>query len=92
MLQFRQIKNQNFYTCKTKSGEILKSYNTIVGYIDQQGKLYRTRYTQTTGKQITKYYTTSNQVYVNAEELQKVIKEYEGITINTEYNGYWGCA
>lgn len=89
-LKFKQEKKQNFYTATTHNGgEILKSYNTIVGYIAPDGTLYRVRYSTTTGKQITKYYTTTKQHYITAEELHDKIKEFENIDICTEYNRFF---
>lgn len=91
-LNFKQVKQQNFYTATTPNGgEILKSYNTIVGYIDGSGWLYRVRCTHTTGKQITQYYNKNydfvGETYTTAEELHDIIKANAGIDINTQYNG-----
>ena len=91
-LQFNQVKSQNFYTATTPyNATILKSYNTIVGYITQHGVLYRTRWSTTTSKQITQYYNTNHafvkQNYVNKNELKDIIKAHEGFHIDTNYNG-----
>lgn len=91
-LKFNQIKQQNFYVANTKNGgEVLKSYNTIVGYIANDETLYRVRYTTTTGKQITKYYPTQKQQYVDAGQLKEIIKTFEGLDLNTCYNGASFC-
>lgn len=91
-INFKQIKNQNFCVGATPNGgELLKSYNTIVGYITNYGALYRVRYTHTTGKQITQYYYNNydfvEENYVTAEELNATIKAHEGFDIDTRYNG-----
>lgn len=93
-LNFKQVKQQNFYTATTRNGgEILKSYNTIVAYITPYGALYRVRYTHTTGKQITQYYNNNydfvEENYVNAEQLQETIKAHENMDINCNYNEAW---
>ena len=94
-LQFNQIKSQNFYVAHTHNGgEILKSYNTIVGYITPYGALYRVRYTHTTGKQITQYYNNNfafvEENFCTADELAETIKAHENANINTQYNGVYG--
>lgn len=91
-IQFNQIKSQNFYVAHTHNGgEILKSYNTIVGYITPYGALYRVRYTHTTGKQITQYYNNNfdfvKENYCTAKELAETIKAHENILVDTKYNG-----
>lgn len=86
-LIFNQVKQQNFYTAHTNNGGvILKSYNTIAGYIAPDGTLYRVRYTHTTGKQISQYYTTQNQKYLDADVLASIIYTYENILLNCNYN------
>lgn len=94
-LQFNQVKSQNFYTATTpQNATILKSYNTIVGYITSYGVLYRTRWSMTTSKQITQYYNTHHtfieQNYVDKNELKDIIKAHENFNIDTNYNGCWG--
>ena len=96
---FNQVRNQNFYTAHTKTnynniftnGVILKSYNTIVGFVNiDDGVLYRVRYTHTTGKQITQYaynYDIKKEYYTTAEKLHDIILNYTGFDLNTEYNG-----
>lgn len=91
-INFKQVKNQNFYTGTTPNGgELLKSYNTIVGYITNYGALYRVRYTHTTGKQITQYYNNNytfvEENYISADELNATIKAHEGFDTDTKYNG-----
>ena len=91
-IQFNQIKQQNFYVAHTHNGgELLKSYNTIVGYITPYGALYRVRYTHTTGKQITQYYNNNfdfvEENYCTADELHDTIKAHENIKVDTSYNG-----
>ncbi len=91
-IKFNQIKKQNFYTAYTKNGGIiLKSYDTIVGYISNDDVLYRVRYSHTTGKQITQFANNFGGIidtkYLDADALASIIYSYENIKLNCNYNG-----
>ena len=57
-LSFKQEKTKQFYYAIVFDGEILKSYNTIVGYADKAKWKYYTfgKYSTTTSKQLTQFY------------------------------------
>lgn len=93
MLEFKRVKQQNFYVYeKQYEYRILKSYNTIVGFI-HRGTLYETKYSRTTSKQVTQYCNNlpfydcvTSKVIVDSQELAKQIKLATGLNINTNYN------
>lgn len=90
MLEFKRIKQQNFYVSHYKDSTILKSYNTIVGIINN-GELFQVKYSRTTSKQVSQYANTLDILskyrnVVSAKELQEIIKKETGLDIDTRYN------
>lgn len=90
MLEFKRVKQQNFYVARYNGTRILKSYNTIVGIITQNNRLYQVKYSRTTSKQVTQFANNNCYAYinnvVNADELQDIIKRETGLDIDTRYN------
>ena len=90
IMNFNQVKSQNFYVAYTPNGDIiLKSYSTIVGIITPAA-VYRVRYSQTTGKQITQFVNSigfdGETIYTTAQKLHDEIKNACGLDLNTNYN------
>ena len=73
MLNFKQVKQQNFYAAAAPNNTtLLKSYNTIVAIYDHNtNTVTRARYSTTTGKQITKWANNNN-----AEHLFNTSRNY----------------
>ena len=90
MLEFKRVKQQNFYVARINSNRILKSYNTIVGIITQNNRLYQVKYSRTTSKQVTQFVNGNCCVYINhivdCDELARQIKLATGLDIDTRYN------
>ncbi len=88
MLNFTQVKQQNFYTATAPNNTtLLKSYNTIVAIYDHNtNTVIRARYSTTTGKQITKWVdNTAKNIYVTQEKLAEIIEQKTGLKVNTIY-------
>lgn len=88
MLNFTQVKQQNFYTATAPNNTtLLKSYNTVVAIYDHNtSELIRARYSTTTGKQITKWAnSTAKHIYVTQEKLAEIIEQKTGLNVNTIY-------
>ena len=90
MLEFERIKQQNFYVTRYNGTRILKSYNTIVGIITQNNRLYQVKYSRTTSKQVTQFANNNCYAYINhivdSQELARQIKLATGLDIDTRYN------
>lgn len=92
MLEFKRIKQQNFYVAKVGNNTILKSYNTIVGIITDDKKLYQVKYSRTTSKQVSQYYNNLVSLFdyknyiIDKNELQDIIKAKTNLDIDTRYN------
>jgi hypothetical protein len=89
-MDFKRVKQQNFYCTRFNGCRILKSYNTIVGIITQNNRLYQVKYSRTTSKQVTQFCNSNCCGYINnivtAEELARQIKIHTGLDIDTRYN------
>lgn len=92
MLEFKRIRQQNFYVAKVGNNTILKSYNTIVGIITDDKKLYQVKYSRTTSKQVSQYYNNLVSLFdyknyiIDKNELQDIIKAKTNLDIDTRYN------
>lgn len=90
MLEFKRVKQQNFYYARIGNHTILKSYNTIVGIITQNNRLYQVKYSRTTSKQVSQFANYNCCGYINnivdSQELARQIKLATGLDIDTRYN------
>lgn len=90
MLEFKRIKQQNFYVAQINNHTILKSYNTIVGIITNNDyKLYSVKYSRTTSKQVSQLANGKNikdRYLVNDKQLHDIILHYTKLDIDTRYN------
>jgi hypothetical protein len=92
MLEFKRVKQQNFYVANVGNNKILKSYNTIVGIITDDKKLYQVKYSRTTSKQVSQYYNNLvslveyKNYIVDTNELKEIIKAKTNLDIDTRYN------
>lgn len=89
-MEFERVKQQNFYVARINGNRILKSYNTIVGIITQNNRLYQVKYSRTTSKQVTQFANHNCYAYINnivdCDELARQIKLATGLDIDTRYN------
>lgn len=91
MLDFKRVKQQNFYYTRYNNHTILKSYNTIVGIIIDDQELFEVKYSRTTSKQVSQFccifpIATKYKNVVSADELHEIIKRVTGLDIDTRYN------
>lgn len=91
MLEFKRVKQQNFYVAQPYHDvKVLKSYNTIVGVIINNHWVYQVKYSRTTSKQVTQYINQNLTSYYNnvvdAEMLHDIILNNAGLDIDTRYN------
>ena len=91
MLEFKRVKQQNFYVAKVGNHTILKSYNTIVGIVIDNQELFQVKYSVTTSKQVSQYcnkypVATKYKNVVSANDLHDIIKSTTGLDIDTRYN------
>jgi hypothetical protein len=90
MLEFKRVKQQNFYVAEIGDNTILKSYNTIVGIITHNNyKLYQVKYSRTTSKQVSQLANGRNitdRYLVTEKQLHDIILHYAKLDIDTRYN------
>lgn len=91
MLEFKRVKQQNFYYARYNNQTILKSYNTIVGIIIDNQELFQVKYSRTTSKQVSQFcniypIATKYKNVVSANELHDIILNNTGLDIDTRYN------
>ena len=91
-MKFERVKQQNFYVARMEDNMILKSYNTIVGIITDDKKLYQVKYSRTTSKQVSQYYNNLvslveyKNYIVDPNELKELIKAKTNLDLDTRYN------